>query len=204
MNIYITRHGQTDWNTLWKLQGRTDIELNENGIEQAQKTGMGLKNNGISFDRVYSSPLKRAVKTAELISGFSENEIIKDNRIIEIAFGKAEGTTPDDRKADPSLSWFEDFFEAPEKYDAQGEAEKFYSVFKRTVDFWENEIKSLEGKAQNILIVTHGGTLQSLLLHIDKRELKDYWKVKFPNCSMNLVSLKSGIFKMEWNSKVFY
>jgi len=203
MNIYITRHGQTDWNTVWKLQGRTDIELNENGIEQARQTAIGLKKANISFDRVYSSPLKRALKTAQIISGFEEDKIIKDNRIIEISFGKAEGTTPEDRKTDSSLFWFNDFFDAPEKYNAQGTAEPFTEVFKRTSDFWENEIKNLEKQnVNNVLIVTHGGALQSLLLYVDKRQLSDFWKVRFPNCSMNLISLKNGELKVEWYSKL--
>ncbi len=204
MKIYITRHGQTDWNTCWKLQGRTDIELNAFGIEQATKTGEGLRKNGIKFDRVYTSPLKRASKTAELISGFAQEEIIKDDRLIEIAFGKAEGTTNDERKSIPELAGFDNFFTDPENYVAKEDAESFTSALARTADFWENELRPIERDFKNILVVTHGGTLQSLLLHIDHRELRDYWKVRFPNCSMNLISLKNGIFKLEWNSRLFY
>lgn len=204
MNIYITRHGQTDWNTLWKLQGRTDISLNENGIEQALKTAQGLKKEYISFDVVYSSPLQRAVKTAELISGFPEEKIRKDSRIIEIAFGIAEGTTPDDRKNNSELAPFNYFFDAPEKYKPLSGGETFEEVFKRIADFWENEIKQLEGKVEDVLIVTHGGALQSLLLYVDGRDLSEYWNVRFPNCSMNLVSLENGKLKVEWYSKVFY
>ena len=204
MNIYITRHGQTDWNTVWKLQGRTDIELNESGIAQAEKTREGLLRAGIEFDVVYSSPLKRALKTAELISGFDSEKIRKDNRLIEIAFGKAEGTTENERKSIPELKNFDLFFTAPEKYVAAINAESFDSALSRTGDFWESEIRNLEGKAENVLVVTHGGTLQSLLLHIDGRNLCEYWKVRFPNCSMNLVSLENGVFKLKWNSRIFY
>ena len=64
MKIYILRHGQTSWNTLRKLQGQTDIPLNENGILLARKTGAGLRN--VPFDRVYSSPLRRSLETARL------------------------------------------------------------------------------------------------------------------------------------------
>ncbi len=204
MKIYITRHGQTDWNTQWKLQGRTDIELNDFGREQARKTGEGLRKNGIKFDRVYTSPLKRASETAGLISGFPQKDIVRDGRLIEIAFGKAEGTTSEERKSIPELEGFDNFFTAPEKYVAEEGAETFESALARTADFWESELKPLEAAFRNVLVVTHGGTLQSLLLHIDHRELRDYWKVRFPNCSMNLVSLKNGIFKMEWNSRLFY
>lgn len=203
MNIYITRHGQTDWNTVWKLQGRTDIALNATGIEQARKTGEGLRRAGISFDIVYSSPLRRALATAEIMSGFPRGAIRTDERIIELSFGSAEGTTPEDRKRRKELSWFDDFFDAPEKYEPRDGAEPFSSSLSRTADFWENEIRALEGKAGNVLVVTHGGALQSLLLHIDKRRLRDYWKVSFQNCAINLVTLERGVFRLEWTSRLF-
>ena len=59
-------------------------------------------------------------------------------------------------------------------------------------------------ECENVLVVTHGGTLQSLLLHVDGRKLSEYWNVEFPNCSMNFVSLKNGVFSLEWTGRVFY
>ena len=179
MNIYVTRHGETEWNTYWKLQGRSNTVLNEKGREQACLTHNGFVEAGISFDRIYSSPLKRAVETAVLMTEKSESEIIKDDRLIEFSFGKAEGKTPDERNEDPELKDFHLFFDEPEKYVTLEGAEPFESVLKRTAAFWEDEIKPLEKTGiQNILVVTHGGTMQSLLLHIDGRSLKDYWKTK--------------------------
>ena len=58
MDIYLIRHGETDWNRMKKLQGTTDIPLNAYGIELAEKTAEGLKD--IPFDRIYTSPLIRA------------------------------------------------------------------------------------------------------------------------------------------------
>ena len=81
--IYIVRHGQTDWNVEGIYQGRIDIPLNKTGIEQAKKTKEELK--GIKFDKVFSSPLKRAIETAQIICN---NPIIKDDRIIERCNGK--------------------------------------------------------------------------------------------------------------------
>ena len=205
MNIYVTRHGETEWNTYWKLQGRSNTVLNEKGREQACLTHNGFVEAGISFDRIYSSPLKRAVETAVLMTEKSESEIIKDDRLIEFCFGKAEGKTPDERKEDPELKDFHLFFDEPEKYVALEGAEPFESVLKRTAAFWEDYIKPLEKTGiQNILVVTHGGTMQSLLLHIDGRSLKDYWKTKMANCTINKIVLENGCFRLEYTGKVFY
>ena len=205
MNIYVTRHGETEWNTYWKLQGRSNTVLNEKGREQACLTHNGFVEAGISFDRIYSSPLKRAVETAVLMTEKSESEIIKDDRLIEFCFGKAEGKTPDERNEDPELKDFHLFFDEPEKYVALEGAESFESVIKRTAAFWEDEIKPLEKtEIQNILVVTHGGTMQSLLLHIDGRSLKDYWKTKMANCTINKIVLENGCFRLEYTGKVFY
>ena len=84
--IYIVRHGQTDWNVEGRNQGRTDIELNETGIEQAKETAKKLEDK--NFDLVFSSPLKRAYKTAQIICN---NNIILDSRLIERCNGDLEG-----------------------------------------------------------------------------------------------------------------
>ncbi len=86
MIIYIVRHGQTDYNVEGRYGGRIDVPLNDTGIKQAQELHEKLKD--IKFDLVYSSPLQRAIKTAEIIC---DNEIIKDDRIIERDNGELEG-----------------------------------------------------------------------------------------------------------------
>lgn len=70
MKFYVVRHGQTDWNAEGRIQGKTDIELNETGIEQARQLKELIKDYNI--DLIISSPLKRTRKTAEII-----NETVK-------------------------------------------------------------------------------------------------------------------------------
>lgn len=89
MDIYLIRHGETDWNRMKKLQGTTDIPLNAYGIELAEKTAEGLKD--VPFDRIYTSPLIRARKTAEIIRGDRPIEIIETDGLKEISFGDYEG-----------------------------------------------------------------------------------------------------------------
>lgn len=88
MDIYLIRHGETDWNRMKKLQGTTDIPLNAYGIELAEKTAEGLKD--VPFDRIYTSPLIRARKTAEIIRGDRPIEIIETDGLKEISFGDYE------------------------------------------------------------------------------------------------------------------
>ena len=79
MRIYLIRHGETDQNKVKCLQGRTDIELNEYGRELAYKTAEGLKE--IKFDMIFTSPLKRARETAEIIRGNRNIPILIEERI---------------------------------------------------------------------------------------------------------------------------
>ena len=88
MKIWVTRHGQTDYNKMKKMQGLFDAPLNQTGIKQAEAAGALI--GGIKFDRVYSSPLKRALDTASIIGRTAREDIIKDERIIETDFGKYE------------------------------------------------------------------------------------------------------------------
>ena len=94
MKIYVVRHGQTDWNVAGKCQGRTDIELNNTGIEQAKNTKGQLKKHNI--DLIVCSPLKRAIKTAEIINEETKCNIIIDERLIERGCGEVEGTTKEE------------------------------------------------------------------------------------------------------------
>lgn len=84
MEILLTRHGQTDWNLLKKVQGKADIELNEKGIQQAETTRDFLKEK--SIDLILCSPLKRAIQTAEIINQGRNIRIIIDERVSSLKF----------------------------------------------------------------------------------------------------------------------
>ena len=87
--LLFTRHGQTEWNVLGKVQGRADIGLNEKGKQQAEETRKTLENEKI--DLIICSPLLRAKQTAEIINKNRNIPIIYDDDIIERDFGEFEG-----------------------------------------------------------------------------------------------------------------
>ena len=83
MNIYLVRHGETIWNKEGRIQGREDVPLNEKGIALAEITSEGMRE--IPFDVIYSSPLIRARKTAEIMRGDRTCPIIEDDRLRDTA-----------------------------------------------------------------------------------------------------------------------
>ena len=87
MNLYIMRHGETDWNRQGRLQGSVDVPLNEYGVVLAEQTRDGLKREQIRFDRVFTSPYQRARRTAEIIIDGADIPLIVEPRIREMAFG---------------------------------------------------------------------------------------------------------------------
>ena len=88
--LYIMRHGKTDWNLTHKLQGKTDIPLNEMGIKMAKEAGERYKD--IHFDVCYCSPLVRARDTAKYVLEGRDVPVIIDERLSEMGFGIYEGT----------------------------------------------------------------------------------------------------------------
>ena len=91
MKLIFIRHGQTDWNVQGKIQGSYDSELNDTGIKQAMNLSEKLLNLNYKFSKIYSSPQKRALKTAEILSKSSNVDYISVKDLQEMNMGKWEG-----------------------------------------------------------------------------------------------------------------
>ena len=171
--IYIIRHGQTELNNAHVLQGRSDCPLNESGIVQAREVGQWLMDKGIIFSYVYSSPLKRAVRTAELIA--REKPIVVDDRLIEMDYGPYEGMDLNN-PAPEITTFFSDFVNNP----APEGMEPLAKVVQRTGAFME-EIKGLSG---NILISTHAIAMKGALEYLTPDSNGSYWSKYIGNCAV--------------------
>lgn len=186
MLLYFIRHGETDWNTETRLQGRTDIPLNKNGRHVAELTRDALKD--IKFDVAFTSPLQRARETAEIVLEGREVPIFDDERIIEISFGKYEGQTPEESDENRKL-----FFSRPELYKAIDGAESIEEVFAREADFLKELFANEVYKDSTVLISTHGAALSGLLCVIKGYGAKDFWKDGLhQNCGMSIVKVEDG------------
>ncbi len=179
MELYIIRHGKTDWNAAERLQGREDIELNQKGCDAAIALGKRLEN--VHFDKIYSSPLKRAYKTALLIKGKRNIPIIRDERLKEISFGEKEGTVYSDWIAGDKS--FSAFAHSPENYVPPKGGESFRSVMERTKDFLKNVIEPDFSSNGRIMVVAHGVLNAGLTAAIESRPIERFWESGlFKNC----------------------
>lgn len=94
MDIYLLRHGETDWNKKRLLQGHTDTLLNEKGRQQVEETARKLADLGISMDAIVASPLKRAKESAQIaacVLDYPQEKIVVEELLIERGFGVGEG-----------------------------------------------------------------------------------------------------------------
>ena len=201
MLVYIMRHGYTEWNKLQKLQGSSDIELNEEGRELARATGEGLKD--IHFDVCYSSPLKRAVETAHLVLGDADTPIITDERLREMCFGVAEGVEKELQPPEVAV-----FFNDPGNYVPPERGETIEELRARTADFIRKVIEplSVEKPDANVLISGHGAMNKGGLISYFREWGKEhFWDGPWQkNCCFCITEVKGKEHRILEEGKVYY
>lgn len=152
MDIYLLRHGETDWNKKRLLQGHTDIPLNEKGRAQVDDTVRKLSVLGVRMDAIVASPLKRARETAEIAADrldYPREKIVVEELLIERGFGEGEGMSLDDMKA-----------KYPES-DCPGMESKEELIRRAGRAF--QKITDVFCDAERILLTAHGAVLFALL-----------------------------------------
>jgi broad specificity phosphatase PhoE len=171
--IYLTRHGETEWNVLRKLQGWRDSALNEKGIAYAQALGKALQD--VPFDAVFSSPSGRAHSTTQHILGERSLPIHTDERLKEMHLGEWEGKTQEEIKQYDATQ-LEHFWSNPTLYTPQT-GETYTDLLKRSTNF----MKELTEKYPNgtILLVTHAITLKSITTHYKQLPLEKWWDLPY-------------------------
>lgn len=177
--LYIMRHGKTDWNALYKLQGRVDIPLNEEGRVMARSAAQTCRD--IPLDICYVSPLQRARETAELLLQGRNIPIVVDERLIEMSFGECEGLDHILRRPDCAVY---NLFKDPEHYQAVNGAESFEELYARTGEFVEEVIEPGLAQGQNILIIGHGAMNCSIINRYKNIPLSNFWECGHKNCQL--------------------
>ena len=190
--IYIVRHGQTELNQRSVLQGRSNHPLTDLGREQASAVGDAFRDAGIVFDKVYTSPLDRAIETAKLVAG--DVPIECEDALIEMDYGPYEGT--DLHNLPPEVEeFFQDFAHNP----APEGMEQLSSVVARAGEFLER-LKA-EAVHRDILLSTHAIAMKGLLEYLTPESNGAYWSKYIGNCAVYVTELNDGEYTVpkEWS-----
>ncbi|MDR0941442.1 MAG: histidine phosphatase family protein [Bacteroidales bacterium] len=167
MKIYLTRHGQTEWNVQQRMQGQNNSPLTELGEWQA--TQLGNYWYDVQFDCIYSSSSPRALHTAELVRGKRNIPITACDDLREISLGEWEGMTfGEAEKQYPEQ--FYNFWHKPEIYFRQN-SESFEELRRRTSGAIERIVQ--QHCEETVLVVTHGMVLRTLYTYFQKQSISE-------------------------------
>ena len=190
-NILLIRHGQSEWNKLNLFTGFKNIELSDQGIEEADKAGQNFKNLNIKFDIVFTSELKRAQETANIILKnldqwdylYGEGKIITDIKLNERDYGDLTGLnkkeTAEKFGEEQVHKWRRGYSDQPPN------GESLEDVVRRVKIYFEESINPAIQSADNnnILIAAHGNSLRALLIVMNI----------YDSSSINSVELSTGV-----------
>ncbi len=190
-NILLIRHGQSEWNKLNLFTGFKNIELSEQGIEEANKAGQNFKNLDIKFNIVFTSELKRAQETAKIILQnlgqwdflYNEGKIISNINLNERDYGDLTGLnkkeTAEKFGEEQVHKWRRGYSDQPPN------GESLEDVVRRVTKYFEEVIKPAiqSDENGNILIAAHGNSLRALLIVMN---------IYQPN-NINSVELSTGV-----------
>lgn len=174
MNIYLIRHGRTRWNDESRIQGREDIPLSPEGLRQSAECAQGFR--GIKLSAVLTSPLSRAVETAELIAAAAGAPVIEEPDLTERDFGSVSGKVIDIFRP-------EDYADDLEPLDEV--AGRALAVLRRRA----------EELSEDFAAVSHGGTINACLRAVSGGRIGS-GKTRLINAGVNILTYRQGRFEV--------
>lgn len=202
IKLVLVRHGQSTWNLENKFTGWTDVGLSEKGILEAEEAGKILKKNGFHFDLAYTSVLRRAIDTLNIIlrEMGEKPEIRESYKLNERHYGALQGLNKDEtrkkygdeqvrlwrRSADvrpPALTRDDPRYPGNDpRYkgiDNLPLTENLLDTVKRVVEYYNEEIKN-NLKGHHVIIVAHGNSLRGLIKYLDNVSDEDIVNIEIP------------------------
>ena len=166
--LVLVRHGQSDWNLKNLFTGWRDVDLTEKGIDEAREAGRKLKGHGITFDVAFTSVLKRATRTLDLMleeMGQSKIPVFKDQALNERDYGELSGLNKDDARK----QWGEEQVHIWRRsYDvAPPGGESLRDTAARVLPYYIQEILPRVLRGEHVLVSAHGNSLRALVMVLD-------------------------------------
>lgn len=182
LHLMLVRHGETEWNAQRRYQGQSDVPLSDLGRRQAERVAGRL--SGHEIDAAYTSDLKRALETAQIIAEKCGLEVISEPRLRELKFGVLEGLTFDEaQEQHPEMidAWLDDFNRPPEGAET-------IELFNARVISLLDDLKQNHDE-QVVLLVGHGGSLSEILRVVLGLSREKRWYVEMENASLSEVQI---------------
>jgi alpha-ribazole phosphatase len=186
LELILVRHGETDSNIRGSYLGWTDIALNETGIRQVQLLRDRLK--GFKVDKIYASPLKRALQTAEIVNENYGLDIVSVDGLKERNFGIWDDLTIDEMTKDYPTEyndWVNDWI----KYRIK-DGESALEAYERTAAFVDELIKRNDDGV--FMLVTHLGTIRFILAHLLDLGIENSWRFRVNNATITKIEINDG------------
>ena len=177
--LVLVRHGQSDWNLKNLFTGWRDVDLTEKGITEAREAGRKLKAQGIKFDVAFTSALKRAQRTLDLMLtelGQTTIPIFKDQALNERDYGDLVGLNKDDARK----KWGEEQVHIWRRsYDvAPPGGESLKDTLARALPYYVTDILPRVLRGERVLVAAHGNSLRALVMVLDKHTPDSITKLK--------------------------
>jgi 2,3-bisphosphoglycerate-dependent phosphoglycerate mutase len=189
----LIRHGQSEWNRTNRFTGWTDIDLNPAGIAEAERAGRRLAAAGYAFDEAHVSVMRRTRQTAEVLlaaGGWHDVPIFETWRLNERHYGALQGMVKQEIFAawgeEKSRRWWRGYDEPPPALDPGDPrhprhdpryrdldpallpaTESLHQCQLRTLPYWRETLQPRIAAGRCLLVVSHGNTLRSLVMHLD-------------------------------------
>ena len=186
VTVILVRHGETEWNRREIFRGRADVELNERGREQAKALGAALE--GRNLDAVYSSPLSRAVETAEAIAQPHGVPVEIEDGFIDFDYGIWQGLLRDEvQQRYPRV--YRDWTERPHTVKIEG-GESLRMVRRRAMQ----ALIRIVGRHQDgtVVIVAHRVVNKVVLCAVLELANSHFWRIRQDTCALNVFEWSDG------------
>ena len=197
IKIILVRHGETEWNVAEIFRGRIDIELNETGIRQAELLAEYLSK--IKLDAIYSSPLKRALKTAEIIASNHKLDVAIATGLIDFNFGKWQGLSHQEVK-DKYKELYTVWTNHPDRVKMV-DGESLDDVRKRAIGVVTDVIAKYEG---TVVLVSHRVVNKVLICALLGLDNSHFWNIKQDTCGISTFTYENEQFILTKHNDTSY
>lgn len=195
VNIYLIRHCEAEGNVAKIFQGTTDCDISDFGAKQLQF--LVKRFNDIPLDKVFSSPLIRAYKTALAVVGEKNIPIIKDPILTEMHGGVFEGK--------PFVQMFESderlkhiWFNEPQRFAAQ-EGESMQEVYERAKKAIDKIAKNTDNEGKTVVLSSHGAIIKNMLCYVLYNDIERLIDIPWANnTSVSLITYNNGKYEVEY------